>query len=371
MNIKKIILILFLNFNLLFCDENNENAVYLLYPGPNLISFPHITESKSIDTFFESIQNNVISVISDGQIGLVNNNQWIGGLQTIDHLSGYWVIVDEISLLDIEGVYSNSPLYLLNSGANLISYPFKTNQSLINALPSYLYDNIYAIIGENKAALFTENGIFGSLTTFEANKAYWFFMVNPNPFSYNNPNLFSTNNIYHNALDEEIELDYSQSSSQSVFFIENAYINGETINGNSSISAYCNGTKVGGKNWSEGMIDLIAMGDDGYGYTENYCLNNDNISINVHSNNSDYNMLIIGNEKWNNNSISIISISNVQYGDLNFDNSLNISDLIILIEHIIGFNVLTNNHKILISDSNEDGLINITDLILNLELILE
>ena len=68
---------------------------------------------------------------------------------------------------------------------------------------------------------------------------------------------------------------------------------------------------------------------------------------------------------------SIVSISNVQYGDLNFDNSLNISDLIILIEHIIGFNVLTNNHKILISDSNEDGLINITDLILNLELILE
>ena len=96
----------------------------------------------------------------------------------------------------------------------------------------------------------------------------------------------------------------------------------------------------------------------------------DNISIDVHSNSSDYNMLIIGNEKWNNNSISIVSISNVQYGDLNFDNSLNISDLIILIEHIIGFNVLTNNHKIL-SDSNEDGLINITDLILNLELILE
>ena len=98
--------------------------------------------------------------------------------------------MDEISLLDIEGVYSNSPLYLLNSGANLISYPFKTNQSLTNALPTYLYDNIYAIIGENEAALFTENGIFGSLTTFEANKAYWFFMVNPNPFSYNNPNLF-------------------------------------------------------------------------------------------------------------------------------------------------------------------------------------
>ncbi len=371
MNIKKIILILFLNFNLLFCDEINENAVYLLYPGPNLISFPHITESKSIDTFFESIQNNIISVISDGQIGLINNNQWIGGLQTIDNLSGYWVIVDEISLLDIQGVYSNSPLYLLNSGANLISYPFKTNQSLTNALPTYLYDNIYAIIGENEAALFTENGIFGSLTTFEANKAYWFFMVNPNPFSYNNPNLLSTNNSNHYTFDDETELDYSQSSSQSVYFIENAYINGEIISEYSHISAYCNNIKVGGKNWSGNMTDLIAMGDDGYGYTENYCLNDDNITINVHSNNSDYDMLIIGNDQWDNNNISIISISNVQYGDLNFDYSLNISDLIILIEHIIGFNVLTNDHKILISDSNQDGLINITDLIFNLELILE
>jgi len=61
----------------------------------------------------------------------------------------------------------------------------------------------------------------------------------------------------------------------------------------------------------------------------------------------------------------------VDEGDLNFDNNLNITDIVILIEHIIEINEIDNNHQLLLSDSNQDDMINVTDLIINLTLILE
>ena len=369
MNIKNIILVLL--FNSVIFSENEDNAIYLLYPGPNLISFPLLTEDKNIDEFFYPIQDNLISVISQGEIGFLNNEQWVGGLNTINNLSGYWVIVDDISLLDVQGSYGNGSLYFLNAGANLISYPHNTNQSIANAIPSFMYENLFAIIGENEAALFTDSGIFGSLTQFEANKAYWFFMVNPNPFTYNNPSQFTSNINNSNILDDEINLDYSQSTAQSIFFVESAFLNGYNIAPNSQINAYCNDNQVGGKKWIGEMTDIIAMGNDGYGYTENYCQDSNSVSIQIIDDESTHDMFIIGNKDWINNNISIISLSNFQLGDLNFDNNLNITDLVILVEHIIATNVLYNEHKLLLSDSNLDNLINITDLIINLELILD
>ena len=369
MNIKNIIL--FLLFNSVIFSENDDNAIYLLYPGPNLVSFPLLTENKDIEEFFYPIQDNLVSVISQGEIGFLNNGEWVGGLNTINNLSGYWVVVDDISLLDVQGTYNNGSLYFLNAGANLISYPYNSNQSILNAIPSFMHNNIYAIIGENEAALFTDSGIFGSLTEFETNKAYWFFMISPNPFTYNNPSQFTSNTNNSSTLDNEINLDYSQSTFQSAFFINHAFLSGQSITPNSQITAYCNETQVGGKQWIGDMTDIIAMGDDGYEYTENYCQNSQNISIQITDNETTNDMFIIGNKEWINNNISIISLSNIQLGDLNFDDNLNITDIVILIEHIIATNILDNEHKLLLSDSNLDKLINITDLIINLESILE
>ena len=369
MNIKNIILIF------LFCSvalsDNEDNAIYILYPGPNLVSFPLLTEDKNVEDFFNPIENNILSVIGQGEIGLFNEEQWIGGLQIIDNISGYWIIVNDVSLLEVSGSYGNGPLYFLNQGANLISYPYNSNQSIASAIPSFMYDKIYAIIGENKAALFTNDGILGSLTEFEKNKAYWFFMIDPNPFTYNNPSQFTSNTNNNYIFEDEVILDYSQSTNQSVFFIKDAFINGQEINANSQISIYCNNIKVGGRNWSGNMTDVIAMGNDGYNYTENYCEEYQNIQINIIDDEFNDDMQIIGNNEWHNNDISIISLTNVELGDLNFDDNLNIADLVILIEHVIEVNVLNNNHQLLISDSNQDNQINITDIVINIESILE
>ena len=119
------------------------------------------------------------------------------------------------------------------------------------------------------------------------------------------------------------------------------------------------------------ITDVIAMGDDGYEYTENYCQNYQNISMSLFENDSFINMHIIGNSEWYNNDISVVSLSSNQMGDLNFDNNLNVTDIIKLIEHIVDINILDNQHAILIADSNQDDLINVTDIIINLETILE
>jgi len=370
MNIKNTIILFLLLSSFAFSD-NDDNAIYLLYPGPNLVSFGILNQEQNIEEFFSPIEENIVSVISQGQIGFFNNNQWVGGLEAIDNLSGYWVIVDDISLLDVSGTYNNAPLYFLYPGANLISYPYNTSQSVTNAISNYTYENFYAIIGENQAALFTDAGIFGSLTEFEPNKAYWFFMINANPFTYNQPNQFISNNNSSNTLDDDIDNDYEQSVNQSVFFVENAFLSGQNINLNSHISIYCNNTKVGGKAWIGNMTDVIAMGNDGYGYTDNYCEESQDILIKHTYNEIETDMNIIGNNLFSNNNISIISLSDVELGDLNFDNNLNITDIVILIEHIIDINEINNNHQLLLSDSNQDDMINVTDLIFNLTLILE
>ena len=42
-------------------------------------------------------------------------------------------------------------------------------------------------------------------------------------------------------------------------------------------------------------------------------------------------MYIIGNSQWNNNTINIISISDFEMGDVNLDNTKNITDINIML----------------------------------------
>ena len=82
-------------------------------------------------------------------------------------------------------------------------------------------------------------------------------------------------------------------------------------------------------------------------------------------------MHIIGNSEWVSNNISIISISNIELGDINLNGTINVTDIIILIDHIIDNNLITNAHQLFLSDINTDGNINITDIVFILDSIIE
>jgi len=52
------------------------------------------------------------------------------------------------------------------------------------------------------------------------------------------------------------------------------------------------------------------------------------------------------------------------------DGNIIITDIVLLIEHIISDNSIYNSHQLFLSDLNNDTLMNVTDIILVIEKIL-
>ena len=233
--LKTLLIILFSFINLLYSDEILENNIYYFLPGPNLVSFNILPENTDIEEIFSSIEDNLVSIISEGQICHQIDNEWVGTLDNLGHEEGYWVVASDITLIDIEGYIEPPDIYFLDSGSNLISYPFSISQTITDALPFYMNQNLIAIIGENTAALFHNNQIYGSLTHFYPNKGYWFITTNPIPFEYNIPEEQSVIAGYNSTNDEDIFNNYNQSTMQSVFFVNQAFYNGNILNYNDNI----------------------------------------------------------------------------------------------------------------------------------------
>ena len=120
-----------------------------------------------------------------------------------------------------------------------------------------------------------------------------------------------------------------------------------------------------------GVCDVPVMGADGYEFTEGYCEQTQTITMQIENDEISSEMHIIGNQEWSNNNISIVSISNFQLGDINFDDNINVTDIIMLIEHIISSSIIDNDHQLLLSDINSDGNINVSDIVFIVDLIIE
>ena len=354
---------------------------YTLEEGPNLISFPISSNNNSIDLFFTSentnfhsnysIDQSIVSIISEGELTFNNGLNWVGSLDQINTDQGYWMVIDQNVTFLLEGENINDNVYFLHPGANLISYPFSIEQSSINALNLFSTDMIYAILGENSALLSINDTWYGSLDTFEPGKGYWFIVSDYSPFVYNQPDLNnSSNNHLHDTEDyDDFEPSYNQSTLQSVFFIESIYHSGEEVSNNILLNLYCNDIITGQNIWNSNFTDIIAMGDDGFDNTSNYCMQNQKISINSSENANNY-YFLKGGDNWLSNNFNINILSNVEFGDLNYNNVLNITDVVIMLEHILEVNYFQNSHKILLADVNQDSNINIADIIANIENIL-
>ena len=77
--------------------------------------------------------------------------------------------------------------------------------------------------------------------------------------------------------------------------------------------------------------------------------------------------------KWNSITpwiFEIITLSNCDFGDVDFNQTLNISDIILIIENIISDITFTTEHQNLLADINQDNTTNISDIIILIEEIL-
>ena len=378
MCLKKYYLYVLITVSFLFCEELVFE--YNINQGANLISFPLISNNYNIEYFFSSsnsslfsnytINDKIESLISEGELAFYDNGNWIGSLDEIDTKKGYWLISEQDFSFVIISEGNSENLYYMHPGSNLISYPFNEEKPYYEAIP-FLSDNLLAVLGENEALLNNNGMLMGSLTHFKPGKGYWFIINDYAPFQFNESSL-NSNSDYHiepNLRDDEI-LDFNQSTLQNALFIESIFISGiknaETIN----LEANCNNNIVGHSKWTNDFSDLIVMGNDGFEHTENYCLDNQDIIIkNKDTQNSFYNLT--GNKKWSPNNFDILILSDADFGDLNYNQILNISDVIILIEHIMATNVFQNTHQELLADLNKDDLINISDVVAIITQILE
>jgi len=69
-------------------------------------------------------------------------------------------------------------------------------------------------------------------------------------------------------------------------------------------------------------------------------------------------------------SLDIISIPNNQTGDVNFDNQINVVDIVIMVNFILGI-VTPTNEEFIAADINQDGELNVVDVVSNISNILD
>ena len=117
------------------------------------------------------------------------NGNWIGSLSNIQPGRGYWLNMEQEGTLTVTGIpIQPDQLYELNSGNNLISYPFNTPSAIADVLPD-LYEGYFAsFIGEGVAASQIQPGLWvGSLSQLQKNKAYWVRVSQPIDMNFEEP----------------------------------------------------------------------------------------------------------------------------------------------------------------------------------------
>jgi len=169
------------------CPEDSTTIDYCLdlHSGANLISFYALPDDVSITHVMSSIEGNATGVIGEGVAANYNGTDWLGSLNTISSLSGYWVIVSEAGSLCIEDGNPTDPAiqYSLQSGANLISFPIEGSVEISSSLPDDIEGSVSGIIGEGVAAN-NQPPWQGSLSALSGGNGYWMITTENISFSF-------------------------------------------------------------------------------------------------------------------------------------------------------------------------------------------
>ena len=140
------------------CDDIDwndcETSVLELEDNANLSSFFVLPEDSSLDNIFSDITDNLLAVAGSGFAALYQDGDFIGDLESLNQLNGYWIVMGESDDLSILGTPIDPATgYTINLGANLIGYPLNVNTEFGIAMGSELFENnIYAVFGQGQSA---------------------------------------------------------------------------------------------------------------------------------------------------------------------------------------------------------------------------
>ncbi|MAV58718.1 MAG: hypothetical protein CMG07_02065, partial [Candidatus Marinimicrobia bacterium] len=235
--------------------------------GANLISFWALPEDVSVANIMGSLGTNATGVIGQGvAASQIGPGTWVGSLSNISRTSGYWVKVDNSGTLSISEATptESTTVYELNSGANLISFPYEGSSPITNAIPDAAEAEFNGIIGQGVAASQISAGTWvGSLSQLEGTKGYWAKVNSGVSFSFNEPtgSMRSTESAYSSTYE------FTQSMEQAFYFVEDI----EGAEYGDWVLAYNNDQLIGSRQWKGSYTDIPAMGYDGSLETSEFC----------------------------------------------------------------------------------------------------
>jgi hypothetical protein len=280
------------------------------------------TDGLDVDSFFSS--SSVYQVIGEGVSSVINNSgDWVGSLGDISADAGYWVRTEsESEQFEVQGSMTGSVSYTLSEGSNLLSYSYATTQSLNDAVPAEAADVTFAVVGEGLAAI-NIGAWVGSLADNETGglrggKGYWFTTLlegsDTVDFEYNAPSSGEArseiSNLSMPATPEGFE--YTQSTLQGFYFIEEATFDGVEISDGDWIVAYNDNVVVGSWPWRGAYTTVPAMGYDGSEETIGYMEANQLPTFKLFKaeDGSINDMTIVEDvDVWSNNSVAVITLS--------------------------------------------------------------
>ena len=299
-----------LNYNPDATDDDGTCYYTLVYDlelhgGANLVSFYALPNDTQVSSFFETIEGNMLGVISEGNAASISDNGWIGSLLEIEPTNGYWMIMDSDDVLTIDGYPIGTDIeYPIHQGANLISFPDEGSYSIYDVIPDELQGIIYGVLSVGTAAVYYNGEWVGSLESLSGEKGYWFKSLYDVSLTFNiEPSL--SRYIETQYIEKQLDgFEYNQSSQQAFYFIDNI----PNIEYGDWIVAYNDNIVVGSRQWLGKPVDIPVMGYDGYSYSMGYCDINDIPVFKLYKTNAGEIIDLYGSiDPWYSNNISTIN----------------------------------------------------------------
>jgi len=272
-----------------------------------------LPDDNSIENVLSGIEGSNPGVLGAGTSANFVDGQWLGTLLSIEREDGYWIKVSgETVELEVEGLPTDpNTEYSLNSGSNLVSYPFADSASITQTIPDNAQSVLIGIVGEGMAAMNSESGWGGSLMSLSGTDGYWFIASSAVDFTYNPPEEGMARMVSP-VRAVPLEYSYRQSTKQAFYFVENTTIDGEPLENEDLIIAYNGNVIIGARYWHGEATDVPAMGADGSTIYAGYGEVGDKITFKVldASTNTLIDMESKGETAWQNLGMSVIQLTN-------------------------------------------------------------
>ena len=169
--------------------ETNNTCNIDMVEGWNLISFACKPDNSSVGSMLSPINGNYTSIhtynASDDADNWKSYNpnvpSWVlQDISTINDKSGYWIKMDNNSILNVTGTISSPNSINLMQGWNLISYPSDSSKSPSDAFSgiSNSYSIVWAYNASEDSYLYYSPSLgSGTLTDITPDRGYWINMT--------------------------------------------------------------------------------------------------------------------------------------------------------------------------------------------------